>query len=155
MERTGGAAADYSLDVLGRIFLNTYFITARDLKVNDRGQLVYNGYAGFARTRTGEATVPCIIHSNGFKRLDLFRELLPKWTAVTWVPTNATPLQRALIRQGRGGSQSSATMGLHARQNVLPSEDSAQARDQLAEQLRVEDEQSSAEARRHVGQHGK
>ena len=90
--------ADYSLDVLGRLFLNTYYMQPRDVYINSKGQLAFSGYAGFGSARSGEEVVPCVVHTNGFKRLDLFKKLLPRWTAVTWVPANATVLQRELIK---------------------------------------------------------
>ena len=91
--------ADYSLDTTARIFLNTYLMQPRDVTVNAKGQLVFSTYAGFQKVRRGEETVPCIVHTNGWKRIDLFRDLIKKWTAVTWVPASVTPLQRALLQQ--------------------------------------------------------
>ena len=54
------------------------------------------------------ARAPILRGGEGVKRLDLFRSLIKKWTAVTWVPASVTPLQRALLQQWRQSAKAGA-----------------------------------------------
>ena len=82
---------DYVLDVRASLFLNLFLVYPRELGVNPKGQIIYK--------KTGLA--PCVIHTNAYKSPDQLVELLENWTHITWVPSNATRLQRLLMRRMR------------------------------------------------------
>lgn len=84
-------SVDYALDVHARLFLNLFMVHSRDLRVNARGQLVH--------AKTGFA--PCVVHTNAYKSPDLIRELLAKWTGVTWLPGTHTRIQKHYWQQVR------------------------------------------------------
>ena len=73
----------------GSVSTAVFMVHPRELSVNERGQIVYS--------RTG--TAPCVIHTNAYKTPDLLANLLPKWLGITWVPSNKSRLQRALLRR--------------------------------------------------------
>ena len=95
-------AVDYALDTRANLFLNMFMVYPRELSINARGQIVY--------TKTG--TAPCVIHTNAYKSPDLLRDLLPRWTHVTWVPSERSKLQRHFLRQQRSLQWSNRTSSL-------------------------------------------
>ena len=82
-------SVDFALDVHARLFLNLFMVHSKDLRINARGQLVH--------AKTG--TAPCVVHTNAYKSPDLIRELLAKWTGVTWLPGTHTRIQKHYWQQ--------------------------------------------------------
>ena len=86
---------DFVLDVNARLFLNLFMVHPKHLDVNGRGQIVLR--------RTGIA--PCVLHANAYKTPEQLEHLLARWTHITWVPNNATRLQRWLQQHVRRQQQ--------------------------------------------------
>ena len=76
-----------------------FLVHPRELDVNARGQIVYK--------RTGHA--PCVIHTNAYKSPSTLDFLLPRWSGLSWIPSNSTRLQRFLMRKMRGEQDANET----------------------------------------------
>jgi len=92
LEGAAGRGVDYALDVRASLFLNLFMVTKEELSINERGQLSFR--------QLGQEhlppTVPCVVHTNAYKSPHQLRELVNRWTHVTWVPARATRIQRWL-----------------------------------------------------------
>jgi hypothetical protein len=54
------------------------------------------------RTRTRRVVPRAWQHTNAYKSPLLLETLLPKWTHITYIPSNSTRLQRFLMQRMRG-----------------------------------------------------